>query len=402
VQATAPTPSVSSGADSAGIGAAQAVARAEVPRSNAMQGLLGLRTTELKRELRLRGLDTSASFDRPALLELGATRGLLPPSTSSGSGGRGGRRRRALDEAPEAPVNVALRRIEQQGPYLPSGPFTDGERIALPLWHEADPAAEPMWFLLDTAIRRTALSQAAAQRLGVGATGGLVRGLRFAGEAVGELVVQIVPDNVSSVLGPPDAGIAGLLGPDFLHSWDLDLDVARGVCAAWRADDELVRGFGPRDALEVELQGTQGLLEVTARLRGTVCSGSEQSGPPLRAVVDLGQTYSSCNWAAARQVGVTGPDAPCVRHAGHWLDLKGRSVEVCEADLGVELSGRVSGVLRGARVCEQRLFWLAENLPMLERMGFHPSEPCAVLGLDTVGRARLAVSARHRRLWIPA
>ncbi|CAK0798602.1 unnamed protein product, partial [Prorocentrum cordatum] len=190
--------------------------------------LLSLRTGELKRQLRLRGLDTSTCFDRECLLEKGSRAGLLPPDAKLTLGGAAGAaapasstasaraqarararaQRRALRSGPPpAPVNVSLRRVPAQGQYLPSGLFTDGERVALPLWSEAEPEAEPLWFVLDTAIRRTALSKSNAARLGVSDGLGVARGLRFAGEPVGDLSVQVVPDG-SAVLGD---GVSGLL-----------------------------------------------------------------------------------------------------------------------------------------------------------------------------------------------
>jgi len=209
----------------------------------------------------------------------------------------------------------------------------------------------------------------------------------------------------SAILGVPGARADGLLGLDFLHEWDIDLDIPQGVCRAWRSGPQLSSAFGTsfglQDALEVPFVGGQGLLELHPRLRGTVCSGSDRAGPPIRALVDLGQTFSACNWAAAQQVGVTSATAPCVRPAGEWLGLEGDLVEVSEAEMGVELHGRAAGVLRGVRLCEKRRFWIADSLPVLERLGFSPSEPCASLGLDTVGRSRLGISARHRRLFIP-
>lgn len=295
---------------------------------------------------------------------------------------------------------VALRRVPPVQSYLPSGAFTDGERLALPLWLASEQSPKPMWFLLDTVMRRTALTKTAARHLGV-VQDEVVRGLCFANEPLDDLPVQIIPDG-AAVLGPKEAEVQGILGADFLHSWDLDLDLPRGLCRAWPAGDELPRGFSLPDAVEIPLQGHQGLLEVKARLRGTVCNGqSETSGPSLKAVVDLGQTYSACNWAAAAQVGISGAGDPCVRKAGQWLDLDGNQMDVYEAEMGVELPGRVGGVLQGVRLCTERLFWLADTLPLLERLGFNPSEPMAVLGLDTVGRVRLSVSARHRRLWLP-
>lgn len=369
-------------------------------RRSVAERLFQLPARQLKQELEVRGVDTSASLDKADLLEVGTLRGILPGAFDANASGRP-RRRKLADEESPPPVIVALRRIAPlDADYIPSGVFTDGERVALPLWAEDEPNARPMWFLLDTAIRKTTISYSTAKRLGVAQDEGVARGLRFAGESVGDLPVQVVPDGIA-VLGPPSAKIAGLIGPDLLYAWDIDFDVARCVCRAWPAGPKLIPGFGPAGAIEIELQGNQGLLEVSANLRGTTCSGSENSGPPLRAVVDFGQTYSACNWAAARQVGIAGAGDPCVKPAGQWLNLDGTPIDVFEAELGVELPGRVSGVLSGARVCAKRLFWLADTLPMMERLGFNPSEPMAVLGLDTVFRSRLAVSARHRRLFLP-
>eukprot|EP00929_Paragymnodinium_shiwhaense_P100605 TRINITY_DN63067_c0_g1_i1.p1 TRINITY_DN63067_c0_g1~~TRINITY_DN63067_c0_g1_i1.p1 ORF type:complete len:507 (+),score=73.24 TRINITY_DN63067_c0_g1_i1:88-1608(+) len=375
--------------------------------------LLSLRTSQLKRELRVRGLDTSASFDRSSLLELGVSAGLLPAAAAphvvqAGDVRKKRSKRRRTEDPADADVVVALRRVMGDASLLPLGTCTDGERLALPLWRETEGSkAEPMWFLLDTLQRRTFLAYSAAERLAVKQSpterGKLeLSGLRFGDAEVPSLRdVGVLPD------GAPIFGdqVSGILGLDFLHSWDIDLDVARLRCYAWKAGDTLARGFGAyRDGVQVELRGTQGLLEVEARLRGTVCSNSDASGggPPIRAVVDLGQTYSSCNWAAARQVDISGPHDPCVREAGTWLGLNGREVEVYEADMGVALAGRVAGVLPGERIMDNRHFWIAESLPLLERLGFNPAEPCAILGLDTVGRSRLSFSARQRKLAIPS
>lgn len=358
-------------------------------------------TDDVRQALQLRGFDTRHCLDRSSLFAFAVSLGILPATAAEAEGAsleNFGRRRRRR-EGQRAPVTVALKKVSSHQSILPHGVFTDGERLALPLWSKQHPDDGPMWFVLDTAIRRSVVSESLAKKLGILSTG-LAQGLCFAEEPLGDMQVQIVPDDFI-VLGPASARCAGMLGPDFLHRWDLDFDVARGLCSAWPAGLEVPRGFGPRESVEIKLQGSQGLLEVTALLRGTVCSGNDKPGPPIRAVVDLGQTYSACNWAAARQVGILGDWAPCVHRAGEWLDLNGRTMPVCEADLGVELPGRVSGVLQGTRLCDQRLFWIAETLPLLERLGFNPAEPMAVLGLDAVGRARFAVSARHRRMWLP-
>ncbi|CAJ1431458.1 unnamed protein product, partial [Effrenium voratum] len=335
-------------------------------------------------ELQIRGVDTEASPDKQLLLELGAERGILPHA--------GGGRRRRLNKVAEAPVVVTLKRVHPPTEVIPSGAFADGERLALPLW--SDRVSGPLWFLIDTSLKRSAVREGLQL-----ATEGLLTGLRFANEEVGDLEVQVVPDK-SVVLGHASSGVAGLLGVDFLQRFELDLDLQRGICRAWPSGPELPRGFGLPEAVEVELFEEHGLLLMDAQLRGTVCSGNDFPGPPLRALLDLGQTYSACNWRAASQVGVRSGD-PCIRRAGEWLDLDGNPMDVFEADLGVELPGRVGGVLQGTRLCSTRLFWLAESLPLLERLGFGSQEPLAVLGLDTVGRVRLALSARHKRLWLP-
>jgi len=377
---------------------AEAEVAVQRDEQNIGEHLLKLRSHELKHELQIRGLDTSTSFDRMSLIELGESAGVLPPRNSMT---KKRRRARALDFAnSSAPVVVALRHVPAAGSYLRVGPFTDGDRVAVPLWHEACMPVQPMWFLLDTAVRGAALSEEVAHLLGVG-QGNVLKDFRFAGEIVDEMRVQQILLRTDPVLGPPDAGIAGILGLEFLHAWDVDLNISQLRCHAWRSANRIPQGFGDWGALEVPLHGNQGLLEVSAQLCGTTCSGKERRGSPLRAVVDLGQTHSSCNWIAAKQVGVNDSSDPCVRHAGNLLDLDGRQLDVHETEMGVEFSGRVSGVLEGSRLCENRLFWISDTLPMLEKLGFNLAEPCAVLGLDTVGRSRLAMSAKHRRLWIP-
>ncbi|CAK9058316.1 unnamed protein product [Durusdinium trenchii] len=332
----------------------------------------------------------SARELKQLLLELGMESGIFPHS----SGGR--RRLSRISQVDEPPIVVALKQVTQDADLIPSGAgFTDGERLALPIWSDSH---GPMWFLLDTSLKRSAVRASIAEELG--SVGRPCSGLRFASEPVGSLDVQIVPDD-SVVLGPDRANISGLLGVDFLHYFDLDLDLQRGICRAWPSGPALPRGFGLPDAVEIELFQDKGLLLVDAQLRGTVCSGTDTCGPPLRAVLDLGQTHSACNWVAAMQVGVRGPNDPCTRRAGEWNDVDGRPMDVHEADLGVELPGRVGGVLPGTRLCGGRLFWLAESLPILKRLGFIASDPMAVLGLDTVGRVRFAISAKHKRLWLP-
>lgn len=372
------------------------------------RSLLDLSTPELRHELKLRGLDADDAADRSSLLEHAASSGLLPanlgPVVSHSS-----RRVLASDFAgtghiAPAPVTTVMRRIAVGDHVLPGAmSFTDGERLAIPLWSEIDDTCrntgEPLWFVLDSAITRSVISDSMARRLGVPPDGGKLRALRFAGEPVDELDVRVVPDQFS-VLGDPREGIAGLLGPDFLHGWDIDLNVTLQRCHAWPAMHQLHRGFGWREALEVEVTGTRGLLEVRARLRNGLPDDPEQVGKPVRAVVDLGQTYSSCNWLAAEQMGIT-RNSPSVHHAGEWMTLGGEEAKVYETHCDVELDGRIAGVLRGTRVFANRIFWVSDSLPLLEKLGFSPAEPLAVLGLDTVGRSRLTVSARHRLLCIP-
>ncbi|CAE7244024.1 unnamed protein product [Symbiodinium natans] len=365
-----------------------------VAERSVAERLLEMSARDLRRELQLRGLNTDTSPDKQMLLELGTASGVLPHSA-------GRRRRRLAAQVDEPPIIVALQRVRpHHDDLVPSGAFTDGERLALPLWSKTMPLERPRWFVLDTSLKRSAVAASYAKSLGVAPDGGPVQCLHFANEPVGELDVQVVPDG-SVVLGSSTQDIAGLLGMDFFHRFDVDLDLPRGIGRAWPSGSSLPRGFGLTDAVEIELKGDRGLLEVDAHLRGTVCSGTDLRSEPLRALVDLGQTYSACNWIAAKQVQISGGADPCIRRAGEWLGLDGRPVEVHEADMGVELPGRVGGVLQGERLCSSRLFWLAETLPILERLGFDSSQPLAVLGLDTVGRVRLAISAKHRRLWLP-
>jgi len=369
-----------------GVGESVRTAVAERPIA---ERLHQMSARELKHELQIRGVESHASPDKQCLLDLGAESGIFP-----GFGGSSGRKRRLsrISQVDEPPVVVALKRVLPKLDLIPTAAgFTDGERLALPLWSDSHGL---LWFLLDTSLTRTALRESLAQEI---CQNGRVCGLRFANEEVAQLEVQTIPDD-SVVLGPQN-DISGLLGVDFLHCFDLDIDLQRGICCAWPSGPTLPRGFGLIDAVEIEMSEERGLLMMDAQLRGTVCSG-DTCGPLLRAVLDLGQTHSACNWRAAIEVGVQ-PHDPCTRLAGEWNDVDGRPMMVHEADLGVELPGRVGGVLPGKRLCGGRLFWLAESLPLLKRLGFNSEDPMAVLGLDTVGRVRFAISATHKRLWLP-
>lgn len=57
---------------------------------------------------------------------------------------------------------------------------------------------------------------------------------------------------------------------------------------------------------------------------------------------------------AQREVGVNDPSHPCTRPAGQWNDVDGQPINVYEADLGVELPGRVGGVLPSIKLCGGR------------------------------------------------
>lgn len=229
------------------------IAVAERPIAERLQQMSA---RELKHELQIRGEDTQASPDKQLLLELSAESGVFPHSS-------GGRKRR-ISQVDEAPIVVALKRVTPNADLIPSGAgFTDGERLALPLWSDSHGL---LWFLLDTSLRRSALREGLAQELCK--DGSRASGLQFASEAVGELDVQIVPDD-SVVLGPQSADISGLLGVDFLHCFDLDLDLQRSICRAWPSGPTLPRGFGLTDAVEIEMREEQGLLcqRTTARDR---------------------------------------------------------------------------------------------------------------------------------------
>eukprot|EP00913_Durusdinium_trenchii_P026764 g25105.t1 len=236
-------------------------------RSNA-ERLQQMSARELKHELQIRGVDTQASPDKQLLLELGMESGIFPHS----SGGR--RRLSRISQVDEPPIVVALKQVTQDADLIPSGAgFTDGERLVCGPRIQQKLSSE-----LDTSLKRSAVRASIAEELG--SVGRPCSGLRFASEPV-----QIVPDD-SVVLGPDRANISGLLGVDFLHYFDLDLDLQRGICRAWPSGPALPRGFGLPDAVEIELFQDKGLLLVDAQLRGTVCSGTDTCGPPLRAVLE--------------------------------------------------------------------------------------------------------------------
>lgn len=167
-------------------------------------------------------------------------------------------------------------------------------------------------FLLDTGAERTIMTAAAAQRLGVEthyeyprrlrSLGGAVstgdarlRNLRVGGMTLPEFTVL-----VGSVLLPGPAGrpLDGLLGADFLSSFEVDLDLARNRLTLY---ERLAC------ALAAPLWGQPfTVIPVNRSLHEHLFFPVILNGRKFAAFIDTGAELSAVDRAAALAVGVTG------------------------------------------------------------------------------------------------
>src|SRR5208337_4607475 len=115
---------------------------------------------------------------------------------------------------------------------------------------DAEVNGDPVRLIVDTGAETTLLTSAAAERLGVPATGTSLRLVGVGGEgagsattvhslAIGELVLRNLPvvvDSDSENSGPSLGKVAdGILGLDVLSHFDVDLDMPNGRITFYRA-----------------------------------------------------------------------------------------------------------------------------------------------------------------------
>src|SRR5208337_4662908 len=144
---------------------------------------------------------------------------------------------------------------------------------------DAEVNGDPVRLIVDTGAETTLLTSAAAERLGVPATGTTVHSL-----AIGELVLRNLPvvvDSDSENSGPSLGKVAdGILGLDVLSHFDVDLDMPNGRITFYRA--RMCEGGRPDWTLAYATLDA----EVSARLHLIVPVGLDNQ--TLSATVDSG------------------------------------------------------------------------------------------------------------------
>lgn len=160
---------------------------------------------------------------------------------------------------------------------------------------DAEVNGDPVRLIVDTGAETTLLTSAAAERLGVAATGAPLRLVGVGGEgagsattvhslAIGELELRNLPvvvDSDSENSGPSLGKVAdGILGLDVLSHFDVDLDMPNGRITFYRA--RMCEGGRPDWTLAYATLDA----EVSARLHLIVPVGLDNQ--TLSATVDSG------------------------------------------------------------------------------------------------------------------
>jgi clan AA aspartic protease (TIGR02281 family) len=189
--------------------------------------------------------------------------------------------------------------------------------------------------MLDTGASRTMLLRSAAERLGVSKqeAGRRYRAFGFGGETNVE-VASIDEFRIGQatrrgwrimVVGEQDfgAGIAVVLGEDFLDQVDVEFDLAHRA----------VRLFRPEGCGSVSLAywATDGVsavdIEPIYDAQPRIVLAVQINGQPVRAMLDSGAGASVLDLSEATRLGLT-PDSPGAVSGGQWRGLGEKAEEV--------------------------------------------------------------------------
>lgn len=373
----------------------------------------GVRLRELKRRADAAGIATAGLFDRESIVAALAAAEASPQQEAQQTrptdtrGGNSGDASGSAGEARpggEPPAVVAPIRWEEAASLYAGIKTQQGEYAALGV---TTPTGSTV-MVLDTAASTTLLTPAAAAALrctrtgvtagpGVGGTGtteasyqvamGSVRLTDALASDGGGATDELVPGLNAVVMElPTGAGTGGILGLDFLSSFDaVELSwaarpgevrfVRRGACtaASWAA---LTRGL-----TEVILQPLAlGLLAVEVSVDGSAA---------IPALLDTGACFSTVNSAAAATLGLRGDSSI----EPMWVAGANGSpvaMRVAERDSTLSVGGCTAGSVR----------LLIGDLPAFASIGLGAGgSPGMLLGLDVLAlRPRVVLSTATRRL----
>lgn len=219
------------------------------------------------------------------------------------------------------------------------------------------------------ALRLPIDSLAGTRLLGTGgvrtAPNAALRGLRIGGLPMADSSVPVAALPGVPQTEPP---LAGLLGSQFLGTYDLDLDVPHGRMALYDALGCATPPFPP----------PYSVLPLTVSPEGDVFVPVQINGVSLRALVDTGSRASIITEQAAERLGLGGPGSANLAQGVDGSTLPIRHVRVRMMQVGTEM-------IADAPISVS---------PLLLGQGD------MLLGLDYLGRRRVWVSYRTGRVLI--
>ena len=248
--------------------------------------------------------------------------------------------------------------------------------------------AEPVPLVVDTAASSSALFPRLVERLGLkkeDAQGVAVQGAsglqRVDLHRVGPVSVggRSVEGLAAVVLNAPhlsevDGGVLhGILGADFLSSFDVEMDFAAGALRL-----EPPARNAPADGADYEALFGR-FVVVEAKVNGT----------PVTAVVDTGARRTLLNWPAARALGLT-EQSPELK-----ADEPVRGATTHATPAWSWTAGRLEGA--GASWSEPPLG--VSDLPVFRALGLH-EKPAMILGANLLRDRLLRIDYDERRVLI--
>ncbi|KAF8058088.1 Prep [Scenedesmus sp. PABB004] len=279
----------------------------------------------------------------------------------------------------------------------------------------------PFDFMVDSGLTAEIITPALRQQLGIGGSRGKVAGLGAGGASASELPL---PPLNTVVLDFPQAHLdaahecQGMLGQEVLQLFDTDLDFAASRVRLWPAGS-----FGA-------LAGAAGMVAVPAAvLNETGVLGIRATSPaaaaaqPFVGIVDSGASFSAVNWAAARLLGLAGPDGELRGKRGPdilSLGVDGAPMPYPTTAVQFTFAGDASKDTAGRLVFAPPPSGWRPWAPVTAAVGDLPvfsqllgdgrtpfTGPAALIGLDVWGQRRLVIGAgtqagRQRRLFVGA
>jgi len=192
---------------------------------------------------------------------------------------------------------------------------------------------------------------------------------------------MVVPDEMAA-----DDRIDGALGANFLHNFDLEIDLANNVVNFFTPSGCGERAvYWPNQGVAAVplVKDDSRLLHVTMNL----------DGKPVRTLIDTGASQTILSLAAADDLFDLHPDSPGVESAGNSTTADGKELPLLRHQFRVLALGGIQFLNPWLTLAEDRISW---------RMGFGWRSDALILGTHQLRQLHLYISYKDRMLYATA